>query len=292
MDVPGWNDVIHLVPDSALPREEQIKRKQIRARNIASAPSTQLSKDVTWYMTQVDNIQDGLVTLAIGLRLAGLAIPAARPAAIWTGKAADKLAISQVLKAFRKAPTQAKRGAENAMKGSTGYYVGRVKGATNLRKALPNVPEILQVLQTSDQLTGVGISLGAIMGAPLAATSHLIQHDNQLSFATWLDLAKMPEEERRQYARKEAMEAEPAARTRAEAYALATAVSVAQPSTLAISIVTEVLGRIYDPTKAPPIDEAALNAARARKSADEKPQIVLSAQKRAKTNDPAPDEVF
>ncbi len=39
---------------------------------------------------------------------------------------------------------------------------------------------------------------------------------------------------------------------------------------------------------------AALNAARARKGAgpDEKPQIVLSAQKRAKTNDPAPDEVF
>jgi ATP-dependent Lon protease len=39
---------------------------------------------------------------------------------------------------------------------------------------------------------------------------------------------------------------------------------------------------------------AALNAARARKGAapDEKPQIVLSAQKRAKTNDPSPDEVF
>ncbi len=39
---------------------------------------------------------------------------------------------------------------------------------------------------------------------------------------------------------------------------------------------------------------AALNAARAKKgaSSDEKPQIVLSAQKRAKTNDPAPDEVF
>src|SRR5438270_5746033 len=39
---------------------------------------------------------------------------------------------------------------------------------------------------------------------------------------------------------------------------------------------------------------AALNAARARKGPlpEDKPQIVLSAQKRAKTNDPAPDEVF
>src|SRR5262250_275254 len=37
---------------------------------------------------------------------------------------------------------------------------------------------------------------------------------------------------------------------------------------------------------------AALNAARARKGPEEKPQIVLSAQKRAKTNDPSPDEVF
>src|SRR4051812_30658436 len=38
---------------------------------------------------------------------------------------------------------------------------------------------------------------------------------------------------------------------------------------------------------------AALNAARAKKTnPDDKPQIVLSAQKRAKTNDPAPDEVF
>src|SRR3954465_13828332 len=39
---------------------------------------------------------------------------------------------------------------------------------------------------------------------------------------------------------------------------------------------------------------AALNAARARKgpAPEEKPQIVLSVQKSAKTNDPQPDEVF
>ena len=37
---------------------------------------------------------------------------------------------------------------------------------------------------------------------------------------------------------------------------------------------------------------AALNAARAGKGKDEKPQIVLAAQKRAKTNDPGPEDVF
>lgn len=255
MTLPGWNDVIHLVPDSALPEAEQVARKRIRARNIAGSPSTQLSKSVTWLMTQIDNIQDGLVTLSVGLRLVGLAIPGVRPAAELTGKAADWLNIGQVFKAFKVAPTSAKRHAETSMKNSTGYYHGRVKAATNLRTALPNIAEALQILQTSDQLTGVGLSLGAIMGQPLAAVSHLMSPQEIDPNDPRLDRPGMTGEEITEYLRTERPQEYAKAGTLTAAYGLATVVSIVQPQTLALSITTETLGRLYDPSAAARGDE-------------------------------------
>jgi len=246
ISLPGWDDVIHIVPDSALSRDDQIKRKMDRIRRIQGSQATGLSQAVTWAMTKIDDIQDGFVTLSVATRLLALAVPSLRPVGELFGKAADTLNLGTLFKAATKAPTATKRGLESRMKLSPGYYQGRVKGATSLMKALPNVAESLQILQTSDQLTGIGISLGAIMGAPLAAVSDLLSGPAPAKLMSWNELAALPEDQRRSRAATEAAAAEPEARNRFLAYGLATVVSVLQPATLAVSAATEIVGRYVE----------------------------------------------
>jgi hypothetical protein len=245
LSLPGWDDVIHITPDKMLTAHDLAAKKYARALRMASTGKEQTTRSVTWMLTQIDNVQDALVTSAVALRGISLAIPRLKPIALLAGRGADALNLGTMAKTLGKAGSKGKRGLEARFAQSPGYYQGRVKNVTNLRSALPHVAEVLQLLQTSDQLTGVGLSLGAIMALPSDLISDMAK-----------DLTRTrPLPSRAPLSAKEAdaLEAEwalnwtqfrPSAAP-LQRGAMATAVGIAQPSSVVIPLVTEIVGRLF-----------------------------------------------
>lgn len=164
----GWDDVIHLRPDSMLSPEEALARKRDRAIRISQSTQSPLSRALTATLTWFDDIQDALLTASVAARAIAVKIPRIRPLAVLLGGAADATNLGALVKRARPTGNQGKRNLETRLQKSPGYYRGRARNATSLTKALPNLAETLQIAQTTDQLAGVGISLGALMGSPLA----------------------------------------------------------------------------------------------------------------------------
>ena len=164
----GWEDVIHIRPDAMLSPAERTARKRDRAIRISQSTQSSLSRAVTSALTWMDDIQDGLMTASVAARSIAIAVPRLKPVAVLLGRAADATNLGNLVKRARPNLSAGKRDVETRLKNAPGYYQGRARNATTLAKALPNVAEWLQIAQTTDQLTGVGISLGALMGTPLS----------------------------------------------------------------------------------------------------------------------------
>jgi hypothetical protein len=69
INVPAWNDVIHLVSENDLPPEEQLRRKKQRAINIMQSPTPKIVRDIGVIMTVIDDIQDFTTFTGVGARL-------------------------------------------------------------------------------------------------------------------------------------------------------------------------------------------------------------------------------
>jgi hypothetical protein len=254
LELPGWDDIIHIQPDWMLTPQAAADRKKQRAIRISQSPVGEIGKATTWLMTQIDNIQDMFVTASVALRLGALAVPQLKPLALLAGKAADTINLANLAKPSMAARTKGKRGMEGRLAQSPGYYAGRVKNATRLRSALPNIPEVLQILQTSDQLTGIGISLGGIMAEPMGAIADLLTEKPAVPTIAALLSPGMTTEEINEYLRTQRPEEYARAGTITAAYGLATLVSLATPGTLAIAAVAEALDKFLPWKKAKPAD--------------------------------------
>jgi len=245
LSLPGWDDVIHITPDKMLTPHDLAAKKYARALRMASTGKEQTTRAATWMLTQIDNVQDALVTSAVALRGIALAVPRLKPLALLAGRGADALNLGTMAKTLGKAGSKGKRGLEARFAQSPGYYQGRVRNVTNLRSALPNVAEVLQVLQTSDQLTGVGLSLGAIMALPSDLISDMakdLERTRPLPRRAPLSPAEADELEA-EWARNWKQFRPSAAPL--QRGALATAVGIAQPLAVVIPLVTEIVGRLF-----------------------------------------------
>jgi hypothetical protein len=217
VEIPNWDDVIHLGPRLAVTKEQrdeyyqaaragrtpaleaevlqEIERRA--SRREAMARSAQPEFDRSWgsVLTAIDNVQDflgavsvlGRISLTIGAKVGLRAIPGlgtivlaadvlslalfigqlAFPAwlALCAGpRAALRAGVGTLLtnQTFKRSTALAARGASRSLRwtGSPRFGAARISGA---------IGAALVIAQTTDQLFGIGISLGPIVGATMGA---------------------------------------------------------------------------------------------------------------------------
>lgn len=241
---PGWDEIIHLRPDWILPPGEALKRKRERAIRISRSPETKFSRSAVWLMTMIDRSQNILAAGSLGLRIASIAIPVLRPLAVLTGKASDWTNVFGLMRRTIRLPAAGKREAEARFRQAPGYYEARAKNVTNLRSALPAVAEVIQLLHTSDYLTGVGLSFGALMGTPMAAMATLVKEPSQLNPLPLLTGPPIPAPEETEDVWQHRYDRWQQAAAPLRAVAVAAIVSVMEPSIPIMAIATEILGHI------------------------------------------------
>ncbi|MFQ5986644.1 MAG: hypothetical protein ACE5KQ_04740 [Thermoplasmata archaeon] len=162
--IPGIDDIIHIIPETFLPQAEQDRRRRDRARRIAESPTPESVRAIGSILTFVDDVQDALVTASVLARIGATFLPRLRPIAVATGAAAEAINIFSLAGQVAATPLTGKFRAQRASVGLAGGQVARALSARTLAQALPTVGETVQILQTTDQLFGVGLSLGPIVG--------------------------------------------------------------------------------------------------------------------------------
>jgi hypothetical protein len=165
--LPGLDDTFHLIPDSALPDDERRARAQGRAIRIAASPTPEIVRGIQDVLTRIDDVQDGLVTLSLITRFAAARNPILAPIAKVMATGADVLNIAQFMQTAGLIGPGRKGSMYRALAASPGTYSQRLRRTLKTGAVNPGWGELLQVLQTTDQLFGVGLSLGAVVGAPI-----------------------------------------------------------------------------------------------------------------------------
>jgi len=167
--LPGLDDTFHLIPDSARPPAERNRRAADRAARMAASPTPEIVRGAQDLLTRIDDVQDGLVTLSLITRFAAARNPILAPIAKVMATGADVLNITQFLQTAGLIGAGYKGSMYRTLAQSPGTYSQRLKRTLKTGRVNPGWGELLQVLQTTDQLFGVGLSLGAVIGAPVDA---------------------------------------------------------------------------------------------------------------------------
>jgi len=163
--LPGLDDTYHLVPTTALSPEQRTARAQSAAIRIANSPTPEIVRGVQDILTRIDDVQDGIVTLALVTRFAVSRNPIYAPVAKVMATGADVLNIGRFAQTAGLLGGTSKGGLYRALAASPRTYSSRLRSTLRTSRVNPTWGEALQVLQTTDQLFGAGLSLGAVMGA-------------------------------------------------------------------------------------------------------------------------------
>lgn len=149
-------------------REVKAKRKE-RYQNMLASPAPEIVRHAGSILTAADDAQDAISTLAvagkIGMKIAPkvLGKVLSGPVGLLTA-ASDALNAVQAIGTFCLAPMMGKRQHESLSKASPKHRKAKIKRAARIKNWKPNVGDALQALQTTEQIWGVGISLGPLMG--------------------------------------------------------------------------------------------------------------------------------
>lgn len=189
--VPGLDDIIHINFEKAMTDQEvkdwrnrkydqfsperyesikamKLKRKEKFLAMLAS-PTPHIVNNAGSIMTALDDAQDAVSTLAMVGILAVRAAPRAL-GKVFSGPAGWALAGSDVLNTvqhlgFSKMPNMtSKRQIEAATGENLRTKKGRLKAVQRLMKKFPTKAAVIEGLQVTDNIFGVGICLGPIVG--------------------------------------------------------------------------------------------------------------------------------
>jgi hypothetical protein len=163
--LPGLDDTYHLIPETARPEAERRARAAARAERIQASPTPEIVRGVQDILTRIDDVQDGLVTLSLITRLVASRNPTLAPVAKVMAVGADVLNLGRFAQTAGLLGGTHKGGLYRALAASPRTYSSRLRRTLRTGRLNPTWGEALQVLQTTDQLFGVGLSLGAVMGA-------------------------------------------------------------------------------------------------------------------------------
>lgn len=166
--VPGWDDVVHLVPDFLKTKEQiKIEKKEALTR-ILESPTPEWARTYASVMTWIDDIQDTASVvyplLKLLTKVAPRAMMKAFPIIGWLTAGYDILNLLNALGRAPLTPMKSKREVCRNYKQNPFSKQARAQRISNIKNWKPNLADAIQAAQVLDQFTGVGLSLGSIMG--------------------------------------------------------------------------------------------------------------------------------
>jgi hypothetical protein len=167
---------------------EQLKTlayKKVRFLRALASPTPTWFKSIAAVATAMDNVEDGLVTLAVLGRLGSWAtkkvISREIPGLGWVMLGADILNFFNLISWATFAAKGSKRELESAAERNPFHKKAKVRRAMKLKRTWPSIGEALEIAQTCDQLFGYGLCLGGILGM---LTDIIARADHYYDF-TW-----------------------------------------------------------------------------------------------------------
>ena len=227
--VPGFADVIHIIPKATITAEERAAHLWATKRGLPSPLTTEQLESLRykkfrflralatatpdWFKsygsiaTTLDNVEDGLVTLAVMGRIAAKIAPRLLgrliPGIGWLFLGSDIINAANLMSWVGFASMSKKRKIEALAEKNPFHVKSRANRALKLKRVLPTFGEGLEILQTTDQIFGVGLCLGGLMGmvTDTAATAlnpdywkslgKVLVSGNVNEIADWLSRAAM-----------------------------------------------------------------------------------------------------
>jgi len=191
--VPGWEDVIHLPIEKRITEQEDIhwkakdlefftperiteikaikeKRRQ-QYRRFLGSPQPSIFRNRGSLLVAIDNNQDALSTLTTIVRVAMPLLPLVFKKLIegpvgWIMLTSDILNLCTRVMTPERAARETKRVKDSITKNNPFSEKARTTRNLKLWSSKVTQGNIIEALQTSDQMFGYGISLGAVMNLP------------------------------------------------------------------------------------------------------------------------------
>jgi hypothetical protein len=164
VDLPNWNDIVHITPYQLLTPDEKRARSRQLIKAIKDSPIPEWRQNYGRVLTDLDNIEDALTTTILLGRVAARVAPRIIPGL--NILAGIDLVLSAVITLGRlPAPRSVRKlrlttwAARNPKK-----VLSLFKGNVGALQALPHWSQLLEVAQTTDWLFGTGLQLGPIFG--------------------------------------------------------------------------------------------------------------------------------
>jgi len=154
------------------------KRKDQYIRMLAS-PMPTWARNIGSVMTFLDDFQDSMTTLAVVGRIAARFLPSFLARAMagplgWIMTISDILNMIQIYRCLQLKPTQGKKFSQLLTEKNPFSRRAKARRAERLRRVRPTKGELIEIAQTTDNLFGIGLSLGALVALP-----------QDLAFGTW-----------------------------------------------------------------------------------------------------------
>jgi hypothetical protein len=219
INIPGFADVIHITPQATISPEERAahifakKRglpspltpaqvqaltiKKYRFLRALATPTPDWMQTYGAVATTLDNIEDALVTIAVLGKIAVRISPAlfrkAIPGLGWLLLGSDILNLANIFSWSSFSAMSGKRSIEALAEKNPFHAKAKARRTLKLNRTIPTFGEILEILQTTDQLFGVGLCLGGLVGLVTDAASTAFSPKYWEQFGTLLRNANADE---------------------------------------------------------------------------------------------------
>lgn len=210
VNIPGFADVIHIIPKAKISAEEMAAHKWAQQRGLPSPLTGEqlqtlqykkfrflkaLSSATPEWMrtigavgTSLDNVEDALVTIAVLGRLAVRIAPRLMgrtvPVLGWVLMGSDILNAVNIAAWASFAARGGKRNIEGLAEKNPFHTKAAANRALKLQRTWPTFGEYLEILQTTDQLFGIGLCLGGLMGMVTDTTTKVMTYSAQDNYAS------------------------------------------------------------------------------------------------------------
>lgn len=192
--IPGFEDIIHLGIYKEVTEEEQKEwrnknwdyfsderieeLKYIKQRNkerflaMLASPIPDVFRNHASLLTSLDDAQDAIATLIALGKISVNLLPRVAAKILegplgWTLLLNDMLNFVMSTQRLKLPSKEMKRLKDSITEGNPFSKKSQQKRIKRIRKAMPDRYDAIQALQTTDEIFGVGISLGALMALPI-----------------------------------------------------------------------------------------------------------------------------
>ena len=146
------------------------EKKRLRYLAMLGSPSPEILRNAGAILTSIDDAQDALTTLSVVGRLAIRFAPRILGKLFlgpvgWIMTAADVLNVVMALSRAVMIPIAAKRNSGLALSSNPFSKSAKIRHAEKLMKPWPSIGNLIEVAQTTDNIFGIGLCLGPVVGA-------------------------------------------------------------------------------------------------------------------------------